>query len=238
MLCSSKLPSYVTYNQIANINDDPFFFFIIFPKLEHSFWCNIPLRTGVLIISLFFLLCGGSSFYTVWYSNNTYNLISSVILMIIYLIGFIMLCITACNFNYKLATAAYYLYSVVLILNFTEVVVVTILIFGKMYVPNGSENALVKGISFLLVGILLSCVYMYLIWMIFCYALHLKYGRFDLVCGKFGEGYLSRGGDNNRLNFNMNLDNIHSTRNKQQYNGNGGELIGENGDEEYRMLKS
>ena len=54
-----------------------------------------------------------------------------------------------------------------------------------VYSPNGLENPIIKAFSFLLIGIMVSCVYMYFLWIIFCYVIHLKYNRVELVCGEF-----------------------------------------------------
>ena len=60
-----------------------------------------------------------------------------------------------------------------------------LLIFLGDYTPAGTQSRIVKGIGFLLVGLLLSGLYLYCLWIIFCYMIHLKYDRVDLVCGDF-----------------------------------------------------
>ena len=51
---SSRLPSNVSYHQIANINDDTFLFCFDFPKLDFDFCCGCSLRSGVLFLGIFF----------------------------------------------------------------------------------------------------------------------------------------------------------------------------------------
>lgn len=185
MIKESKLPRYVTYNQIANINDDEFLFCLIFPKFEYDFWCGLSLRTGVLLIGFMYVLCGVSTLLSVLQTNNNFNFYSSTILLSVYTINFILLIISSINNSFVVAYLSYLSYCGMLILNFGEVVVVTILILIGFYSPSGIENAIVKGVSFFLIGIMLSCLYIYFLWIIFCYAIHLKYERKNLVRGEY-----------------------------------------------------
>lgn len=187
MIKESKLPPYVTYNQIANTNDDEFLFCLIFPKFEYDFWCGLSLKKGVLLIGFIFVLCGVSTLFSVLQTNNNFNFYSSVILLSVYTFNFILLIISSINNSFVVAYLSYLIYCGILILNLVEVVVVTILILIGFYSPNGIENAIVKGVSFFLIGIMLSCVYIYCLWIIFSYAMHLKYERQNLVSGEYEE---------------------------------------------------
>lgn len=187
MLGSSKLPPNLNYNQIANINDEEFFFCVNFPKFEFQCClCGMSLRTGSLLIALFFVICGISSFIIAKNGTSTVNFISSLTLLIIYSLAFILLFISAFNYSYRLAYFAYLLYCLVLIGSFLEILIISgLMLVGKID-PTGGENAFVKAASFFLFGSLLASIFLYCIWMIFCYVIHLKYNRTDLVCGRYG----------------------------------------------------
>ena len=185
MIRESKLPPFVTDNQIANINDEEFLFIFSFPKFEYDFWFGISLQKAVLLISFCFILSGASTFLSVLKTNNTFNFISSLSILSIYSIAFLLLLISSCNHSYVISYIAYLIYSGVLFVNILEVIVMSFLIAIGVYSPNGLENPIIKAFSFLLIGIMVSCVYMYFLWIIFCYVIHLKYNRVELVCGEF-----------------------------------------------------
>lgn len=191
----------ISYNQIANIKEDRFLFCITFPKLEDSCCCSkLNLKAGCILISLIFMICGGSSFLTVPH-KSTFNFLSSTILLGLYSLNFLLIVTSSITNNYWIALSAYFIYVIVLVINIIEIIIVTIFIFFKIFTPIGTENAFVKGISFLLVSILVSTIYIYCLWIIWCYTIHLKYNRIDIVNGTFGMDYSSResmnNGDNN-----------------------------------------
>ena len=182
---SSRLPSNISYHQIANINDDKFLFCLDFPKLDFDFCCRCSLRSGVLFLGIFFILCGIGSLLNIIKVGTQFELYSTIIMLIIYSIAFIFLLISGINFSYTCAYIAYIIYLTILILNLSEILFMTTLIFLGDYTPAGTQSRIVKGIGFLLVGLLLSGLYLYCLWIIFCYMIHLKYDRVDLVCGDF-----------------------------------------------------
>ena len=187
MLGASKLPPNLNYNQIANINDEEFFFCVTFPKFEFQCCCGLSLRTGSIIIALFYVLCSGFSFYLAKDEPSMVNYISSITLLSVYSLAFLFIVISAVNFSYKFAYMAYILYCLVLLLSFIEILIVsTLMIAGKMNLT-GTENQFIKAASFFLFGTLLAAIFLYLTWMIFCYVMHLKYNRTDLVCGRYGQ---------------------------------------------------
>ena len=182
---SSKLPNNITYTQIANVNDDEFLFCIDFPKFDFDFCCGCSLRTGVLMIGLFFILCGIGSLINVITSGTLIEYYMTITMLIIYSVAFIFLILSGFIYNYYLAYIAYMIYIIILFLNLFEIFSMTILIFLGFYTPSGSESRIVKGIGFLLVGMLLTCLYLYCLWIIYCYMIHLKYERINLVIGDY-----------------------------------------------------
>jgi hypothetical protein len=184
---SSRLPSNVSYHQIANINDDTFLFCFDFPKLDFDFCCGCSLRSGVLFLGIFFIVCGIGSLLNILKAGTIFEFYTTIIMLIIYSIAFIFLLISGINFSYQCAYIAYLIYFTLLIFNLIEILIMTILIFIGDYTPAGSQSRIVKGIGFLLVGILLSGLYLYCLWIIFCYMIHLKYDRVELVCGDFNK---------------------------------------------------
>lgn len=181
----------IPYALIANTDEDRFLFCLTLPKFEFDCCCGLSLRTGVLFISLFFVFSGMGSFYTVFFSTSNFDYYSAFGLLVAYLLGFILLGISAFTYLYQFAYSAYLIYSLILLINFGEVVGITIMIFIGLYIPNGNENAFVKGMSFLLVGFLLSFIFAYFIWIIFSYAMHLKYKRVGVIKGIFDEDALT-----------------------------------------------
>ena len=182
---SSKLPNNVSYTQIANVNDDEFLFCIDFPKFDFDFCCGCSLRTGVLMIGLFFILCGIGSLINVISSGTLIEYYTTIIMLFIYSIAFIFLLLSGFMYNFYFAYIAYMIYIVILFLNLIEIFLMTIFIFIGIYTPAGSESRIVKGIGFLLVGLLLSCLFLYCLWIIYCYMIHLKYERISLIIGDF-----------------------------------------------------
>ena len=183
----SKLPKNVYFKDIANVNDEQFVFCLNFPKFEYDFCCGFSLKTGSIFLSFLFLVFSIISLINVLKSNNKIEIYTSIFLIIIYSISFLLILISTFNYSFILAYYAYLIYTIMLILNLSEIIISTIFIFCGIYVPFGRENVFVKGISFLLIGFLYVGVYLYCLWIIFCYVIHLKYNRIELVCGEFLE---------------------------------------------------
>ena len=183
----SKLPKNVYFKDIANVNDEQFVFCLNFPKFEYDFCRGFSLKTGSIFLSFLFLVFSIISLINVLKSNNKIEIYTSIFLIIIYSISFLLILISTFNYSFILAYYAYLIYTIMLILNLSEIIISTIFIFCGIYVPFGRENVFVKGISFLLIGFLYVGVYLYCLWIIFCYVIHLKYNRIELVCGEFLE---------------------------------------------------
>ena len=205
---SSKLPNNLTYTQIANVNDDEFLFCIDFPKFDFDFCCGCSLRTGVLMIGLFFILCGIGSLINVITAGTIIEYYMTITMLVIYSIAFIFLILSGFLYSYLFAYIAYMIYIIILFLNLFEIFSMTILIFLGFYTPAGSESRIVKGIGFLLVGMLLTCLYLYCLWIIFCFMIHLKYQRVSLVNGDYNNSRNQNSDNVGEININENNYNL------------------------------
>ena len=205
---SSKLPNNITYTQIANVNDDEFLFCIDFPKFDFDFCCGCSLRTGVLMIGLFFILCGIGSLINVITAGTIIEYYMTITMLVIYSIAFIFLILSGFLYSYLFAYIAYMIYIIILFLNLFEIFSMTILIFLGFYTPAGSESRIVKGIGFLLVGMLLTCLYLYCLWIIFCFMIHLKYQRISLVNGDYNNSRNQNSDNLGEININENNYNL------------------------------
>ena len=205
---SSKLPNNITYTQIANVNDDEFLFCIDFPKFDFDFCCGCSLRTGVLMIGLFFILCGIGSLINVITAGTIIEYYMTITMLVIYSIAFIFLILSGFLYSYLFAYIAYMIYIIILFLNLFEIFSMTILIFLGFYTPAGSESRIVKGIGFLLVGMLLTCLYLYCLWIIFCFMIHLKYQRVSLVNGDYNNSHNQNSDNLGEININENNYNL------------------------------
>ena len=205
---SSKLPNNITYTQIANVNDDEFLFCIDFPKFDFDFCCGCSLRTGVLMIGLFFILCGIGSLINVITAGTIIEYYMTITMLVIYSIAFIFLILSGFLYSYLFAYIAYMIYIIILFLNLFEIFSMTILIFLGFYTPAGSESRIVKGIGFLLVGLLLTCLYLYCLWIIFCFMIHLKYQRISLVNGDYNNSRNQNSDNVGEININENNYNL------------------------------
>ena len=205
---SSKLPNNITYTQIANVNDDEFLFCIDFPKFDFDFCCGCSLRTGVLMIGLFFILCGIGSLINVITAGTIIEYYMTITMLVIYSIAFIFLILSGFLYSYLFAYIAYMIYITILFLNLFEIFSMTILIFLGFYTPAGSESRIVKGIGFLLVGLLLTCLYLYCLWIIFCFMIHLKYQRISLVNGDYNNSRNQNSDNLGEININENNYNL------------------------------
>jgi hypothetical protein len=205
---SSKLPNNLTYTQIANVNDDEFLFCIDFPKFDFDFCCGCSLRTGVLMIGLFFILCGIGSLINVITAGTIIEYYMTITMLVIYSIAFIFLILSGFLYSYLFAYIAYMIYIIILFLNLFEIFSMTILIFLGFYTPAGSESRIVKGIGFLLVGMLLTCLYLYCLWIIFCFMIHLKYQRVSLVNGDYNNSHNQNSDNLGEININENNYNL------------------------------
>ena len=114
---SSKLPNNITYTQIANVNDDEFLFCIDFPKFDFDFCCGCSLRTGVLMIGLFFILCGIGSLINVITAGTIIEYYMTITMLVIYSIAFLFLILSGFLYSYLFAYIAYMIYIIILFLN-------------------------------------------------------------------------------------------------------------------------
>lgn len=147
------------------------------PKtIDKDCFCGWDLKSGMKIIGMFLLFEFITNILTVFKENNAREITFSLVLSVIYLIDAYYIMKSSITLEYDSAIIGYHLFSIVFFLDVTFLVmdVVIFFLFDKI------TFAFVTTLEFLgfsIFEILLMSFEFYMVWISFCFTVHIKLGH-------------------------------------------------------------
>jgi hypothetical protein len=199
----NKSPTYVVPNW--NPTHESFLFVFAPHDIAKEACCGCSLKTGVQIISLFYIVSNFSSFINTISSPHLLPFILSGIGFALYLIGGICLINSTMSYSYKNAYTGYFIYTILFLINLIDSIIVGLLLFSGYY---GKDVDYVQaGLIYCIAIIIVVAIHVYLLWIIFSFTVHLKHKRLALIQGDIYKSYEDFAGPNERLLPNTNNPN-------------------------------
>jgi hypothetical protein len=159
------------------------FLFIYTPKyLSIDSFCGCSLRAGIKIVSGFLLFIAISSFYAVLKEDKLTEIIFSSILTFFYLTASIYLFLSIIYLDYKYSRIGYIIYSIIFLIDTFDFLFVECFMISGVLEVNISYPILME-IIFFIIGLIVILIELYMLWISFCFMVHLKLKRLNIVYG-------------------------------------------------------
>lgn len=159
------------------------FLFLMTPNfLAQDACCGCSLRSGAQIVSLIFVLASLSNLFSALRYGTVWSLTISAVLFLLYFLSCIMIFYSSMNFNHSYAYSAYLIYAFLFLLSVIDAIVMFFLIITNHFKP--IDNKYIRGgLAYLVVSIVVLSVQLYMIWIVYSFAIHLKYKAIQIVSG-------------------------------------------------------
>ena len=167
----------------SNTDKDKFLFYFQPNDLAIDCCCGCSLKTGVQIIAIIFIIGALSNFFAALKMTSVTDLVISSISFLLYFAAGVCILYSSMTFNFVYARTGYYIYAVIFIISLLDNVIVLLFIFSGNYRPLGKESAFRTGLIFLSAILITASINLYMVWIIFCYSIHLKHKRLSLISG-------------------------------------------------------
>jgi hypothetical protein len=169
--------------QISNPDKDKFLFFMEPNKLAVDCCCGCSLKTGVQIIAILYITAALSNFFTTIKMATLTDIAFSGFSFLLYFIAGVSILYSTMTFDFIYAHTGYFIYAVIFIVMLVDNLIVLILIFAGIYKPLGSTDQFRTGLLFLSAILITMAIQLYMVWIVFCYSIHLKHKRIPLISG-------------------------------------------------------
>ena len=167
----------------SNPTKEKFLFCFIPSTLDIDSFCGCAIRSGIKISSAILAFISISNFYTVIKEDTLIEELTSIILSILYLTAAYFLFTSSVNLEWSYAKIGYYITVSIFIIDTIDFIIVGFLILFGYYYPFDNEFYSMMVLFFLIFGFLAIIVELYIIWLSFCFTVHLKLKRMSVVCG-------------------------------------------------------
>ena len=166
----------------GNSSNDSFLFIYTPKYLSVDSFCGCSLKSGIKIVSTFLLFISITNFYTVLKEEKLHEIIFSTILTIFYLTSSIYLFLSTVYLDYQYARIGYILFIFIFLVDTIEFIIAEIfIIYGIFHIY--STYPFLMEIIFFLIGCLTVIIELYMLWISFCFMVHLKLKRLNIVYG-------------------------------------------------------
>ena len=178
-----SLPNNHDFELSRDNSSNDSFLFIYTPKyLNVDSFCGCSLKSGIKIISIFLLFISISNFYTVLKEEKLHEMIFSTILSIFYLTSSIYLFLSTVYLDYQYAKIGYILFIFIFLVDTIEFIIAEFfIIYGIFHIY--STYPLLMEIIFFIIGFFTILIELYMLWISFCFMVHLKLKRLNIVYG-------------------------------------------------------
>ena len=167
----------------SNPTDDKFLLFFHPKKLDLDSFCGCAIRSGIKISSGILLFIAISNFYTVIKEENYYEIISSIILSILYLLSSFYLFFSSMNLEYSYAKIGCIVTCIIFYIDLLDFLWVGTMVVLGVYSPFETDLYFVMLSVFVLFGIIALLVELYIVWISYCFMVHLRCKRSGIVFG-------------------------------------------------------
>jgi hypothetical protein len=174
----------------ANPTGEKFLFCFTPSDIAMTASCGCSLKTGAQLVSIIYIATTISPFINSLQYNSLWNIMYYGIISALYLFAGVSTLYSTYTYQYEYAHTANVIYNVLLMINLLDVIVVAAFIFSGYILPLGLEvPAFNQGMYFLLASGTIVLIHMYMIWLVFCFMVHVKNRRKALVNGDIYKTY-------------------------------------------------
>jgi hypothetical protein len=171
------------HERLDNINRDRFLFCFLPNSLARDCCCGCSLKTGVQIIAIIFIVAILSDFIASISMSSIIYVIISGILFALYLLAAVCIIYSTIKYNWAMAHTGYIIYAIIFLLNVLDNLIIIALILTGIYSPWGNSNG-VSLIIFIVAIVCILAIHLYMVWIVFSFAIHLKHNRIALIRGE------------------------------------------------------
>jgi len=192
----------------TSLNTDKKFLFLFdydVKSLAVNCCCGCPLRLGVQILAILFLLASFFDLIFALSQDNAIDIVISLLIVAVYGTLGIMLFLSVLYKNVNQAYIGYFIYTLMFYYRITETVIIFIMVafgsrtlrIGEVKFEYSGRFALLVALLYLFIAVNILLVQLYCIFIIFSYLVHLENGNHDLISG-YILGFVQEGGDAGR----------------------------------------
>lgn len=165
-----------------NTENDTFFFVFTPSKIDIDFLCGCSLHCGVRLIAIIFLIGSIIGILSSMATQVVFDNIIAFIVSFFYFVAGIYLFKSTVSYIPRDAKIAYLFYAGLTIFDIFSFICSSVLISLGLSNAFGKGNfTLQKFGVFLVTGITNEIIRIYLVWIVFCYFVHIKLRRINLV---------------------------------------------------------
>ena len=166
----------------GNSSNDSFLFIYTPKNLSVDSFCGCSLKSGIKIISTFLLFISITNFYTVLKEEKLHEIIFSTILTIFYLTSSIYLFLSTVYLDYQYARIGYIFFIFIFLVDTIDFLIAeTFIIYGIFHIY--STYPFLMEFLFFFTGLFTMFLELYMLWISFCFMVHLKLKRLNVVYG-------------------------------------------------------
>jgi hypothetical protein len=174
----------------ANPSNERFLFCITPTSLAMAAPCGCSLRTGAQLVALTFMISTIMPFIKAFQDGELWNLLYHGIICSLYLISGISTFYSSFTFTYEYAHTANFIYNFLFLMSVIDNILITFFIFRGDILPMGLEiPQATQALYYLAAACTVLLIHMYMIWIIFCFMVHVKNKRKGLVQGDIYKTY-------------------------------------------------
>ena len=165
-----------------NLCNEKFLFFFTPKKVDLESFCGCSLRSGIKLISIYLLFVSISFFCTMLKEESWIEIIITLLITLSYLITAFYLFLSTIYLEYSYCKIGNVIYTLIFYFDIINCFIVSIRIpLNQIYLIYNS--IIITEISFLLMEIISILIELYMLWVGFCYLVHIKMERLNIVYG-------------------------------------------------------
>jgi hypothetical protein len=167
---------------IPSTESEKFIFFMTPNFLAQDACCGCSLKSGAQIVSLIFLLASISNLFSALRHGTVWSITISGVLFLLYFLSCLMIFYSSMNFNHTYAYSAYLIYASVFLLSVIDAIFMFFLIITNHFKPI-DYHYIRGGLAYLVASVVILSIQLYMIWIVYSFAIHLKYKAIHIVSG-------------------------------------------------------
>ena len=166
----------------GNSSKDSFLFCYTPKTLSIDAFCGCSLRSGIKIVSALLLFIAITNFYTVLKEEKLHEMIFSTILSIFYFTTSIYLFLSTIYLDYQYAKIGYIFFIFIFLVDTIDFFIAeTFIVYGIFHIY--STYPFLMECLFFFTGLFTMFIELYMLWISFCFMVHLKLKRLNIVYG-------------------------------------------------------
>jgi hypothetical protein len=174
----------------ANPSNERFLFCMTPTTLAMTAPCGCSLQLGAQLVAIIFIVSTISPFISGFQAGGLWNVLYYGIISSLYLIAGISTLYSSYTTTYEYAHTANFIYNFLFLISVLDNILIAFFIFNGDILPLGLEvPPLTQGFYFLAAVGTILLIHMYMIWIVFCFMVHIKNRRKGLVKGDIYKSY-------------------------------------------------